>query len=79
MLYKLEKTGTRFDTIAPMEFSGLPLEKDLEDLLAKHLWDVLFMGNPLMPIAQERPWQPDGDIYALNETGSLLFQSEAIR
>ena len=72
MLYKLKKTGTRFDTIAPMEFSGLALEKDLEDLLAKHLWDVLFMCSPLMPFAQERPWQPDGDIYALNETGDVV-------
>jgi len=72
MLYKLKKTGSRFDTIDPMEFSGLALEKDLEDLLAKHLWDVLFVSSRLMPIAQERPWQPDGDIYALNEVGDVV-------
>ena len=73
MLYKLAKTGSRFDAIDPQPFEGLELEKDLEDLLAKHLWDVLFSGSPLMPIDQERPWQPDGDIYALDEQGAVVI------
>ena len=72
MIYKLTKSGSCFDTIAPVEFSGLPLEKELEDLLAKHLWDVLFVGSPLLPIAQERPRQAEGDIYALNDEGNVV-------
>ncbi len=72
MLYKLSKVAQRFDSIEPLPFSGMALEKDLEDLLAKHLWDVLFAASPLMPIDQERPWQPDADIYALNEKGDVV-------
>lgn len=73
MLYKLSKTGKTFDAIDPLPFSGLPLEKELEDLLAQNLWDVLFEGSQLMPIFQERSWQPEADIYALNEHGDLVI------
>lgn len=73
MLYKLGKTQDKFDSIKPLPFSGLPHEKELEELLAKHLWDVLFEGNDLMPIFQERSWQPEADIYALNKQGDLVI------
>ena len=73
MLYKLSKTGKKFDAIDPMPFYGLPKEKDLENLLAQNLWDVLFEGSQLMPICQERSWQPEADIYALNEKGDLVI------
>jgi hypothetical protein len=73
MLYKLGKSARRFDSIDPLPFSGLPLEKELEDLLAQNLWDVLFEGSQLMPIFQERSWQPEADIYALNEQGDLVI------
>lgn len=73
MLYKLSKTGETFDAIDPQPFFGLPKEKELEDLLAQNLWDVLFEGSPLMPIFQERPWQPEADIYALNEEGDVVI------
>lgn len=73
MLYKLGKTANKFDSIDPLPFSGLPLEKELEDLLAQNLWDVLFESNELMPIFQERAWQPEADIYALNEQGDLII------
>lgn len=73
MLYKLGKSAKKFDSIDPMAFSGLPLEKELEDLLAQNLWDVLFEGSQLMPIRQERSWQPEADIYALNEQGDLVI------
>ena len=73
MLYKLTKTGSRFDQISPLPFTGLPLEKDLENLLAENLFDVLFEGNELMPIWQERVWQPEADIYALNKEGDLVI------
>lgn len=73
MLYKLGKSGMTFDSIDPLPFSGLPLEKELEDLLAQNLWDVLFESSQLMPIFQERSWQPEADIYALNEQGDLVI------
>jgi hypothetical protein len=73
MLYKLGKSAKKFDSIDPLPFSGLPLEKELEDLLAQNLWDVLFEGSQLMPIFQERSWQPEADIYALNEQGDLVI------
>jgi hypothetical protein len=73
MLYKLSKSAQTFDAIDPLPFSGLPLEKALEDLLAQNLWDVLFEGSQLMPISQERSWQPEADIYALNEHGDLVI------
>jgi len=73
MLYKLSKSANAFDAIDPQPFFGLPLEKELEDLLAQNLWDVLFEGSPLMPIFQERSWQPEADIYALNAEGDVVI------
>jgi len=73
MLYKLNKSSTVFDSIDPLPFTGLPLEKELEDLLAQNLFDVLFEGAKLMPVFQERKWQPEADIYALNEQGDLVI------
>ncbi len=73
MLYKLGRSAKKFDSIDPLPFSGVPLEKELEDLLAQNLWDVLFESSQLMPIFQERSWQPEADIYALNEQGDLVI------
>ena len=73
MLYKLSKSAQTFDAIDPLPFSSLPLEKELEDLLAQNLWDVLFESSQLMPIFQERAWQPEADIYALNEQGDMVI------
>jgi hypothetical protein len=73
MLYKLGKSGKKFDSIDPQPFTGLPREKELEDLIAQNLWDVLFESSGLMPIFQERAWQPEADIYALNEEGDLVI------
>jgi hypothetical protein len=73
MLYKLGKTQDKLDSIDPLPFGGLPLEKGLEDLVAENLWDVLFEEDELMPIFQERSWQPEADIYALNKLGDLVI------
>jgi RecB family endonuclease NucS len=73
MLYRIGKTGDKFDSIDPLPFSGLPLEKDLENLIAQNLWDVLFESSELMPIFQERSWQPEADIYALNKEGDVII------
>jgi hypothetical protein len=73
MLYRLGKKNDKFDLITPRSWEGLPLEKELEDLLAKNLWDVLYEDNELMPIHQERAWQSEADIYALNKQGHLVI------
>ncbi|MBP7372822.1 MAG: hypothetical protein KBG39_01655 [Opitutaceae bacterium] len=74
MLYKLtQSSGARFEAIDPIAFEGFPKEKELEDLIAQNLWDVLFENNNLMPIRQERAWQPEADIYALNRQGDLVI------
>jgi hypothetical protein len=73
MLYKLGKAAQTFVSIDPLPFSGVPLEKGLEDLVAQNLWDVLFEKSRLMPIFQERTWQPEPDIYALDEHGDLVI------
>lgn len=73
MLYKLGKTAGKFNSLNPLPFEGLPLEKELENLIAQNLWDVLFESSELMPIFQERVWQPEADIYALNEQGDLFI------
>jgi hypothetical protein len=73
MLYKLRKSQDKFDSIEPVAFKGLPKEKELEDLLAKNLCDVLFESEELLPISQERAWQSEADIYALNKRGDLVM------
>ena len=73
MLYKLKKTGNKFVAMDPLPFVKVALEKELEDLMAQNLWDVLFESSALMPISQERPLQPEADIYALNEEGDLVL------
>jgi len=73
MLYKLTKNHDQVTAIEPMAFSALPLEKDLEDLIATSLLDVLFEGNELMPIRQERAMRPEADIYALDRQGDLII------
>jgi hypothetical protein len=73
MLYKLGQTNGIFDSLEAVPFQSVPLEKHLEDLLAKSLLDVLFEGNELMPIFQERSQQEEADIYALNKQGGLVI------
>jgi hypothetical protein len=73
VLYKLKKTDDKFVAMDPLPFSKVPLEKELEDLLAQNLWDVLFETSELMTIFQERALQAEADIYALNEQGDLVI------
>lgn len=73
MLYKLKQTNGVYDLPEPMPFGDVHLEKDLENLLAKSMLDVLFEDNELMPILQSRRQQEEGDIYALNEKGDLVI------
>jgi hypothetical protein len=52
MLYKLTETNGVYDP-KPVEFQNLPLEKNLEDMLAFNLLEVFF-EDELMPIRQSR-------------------------
>lgn len=75
MLYKLTPTRGKIDRIEPVPFKDLSelqqQEKDLEQLIAQHMLDVLFENDRLMTVFQERSRQPEADIYALNEEGEL--------
>ena len=73
MLYKLKQSNGVFDSLEAVPFQSVPKEKHLENLLAKSLLEVLFEGNELMPIQQERSLQEEADIYALNEKGDLVI------
>ncbi|WGV99108.1 hypothetical protein QF117_14245 [Vibrio sp. YMD68] len=77
MLYKIEEQDDVFEKLEPVEFKDFSsfgkLEKDLENLIASSILDVLFEDFRLMPIFQERSWQPEADIYALNESGELVI------
>lgn len=78
MLYKLGSSDGKFDKLEAVAFGDFSsfgnLEKDLEDLIVQSILDfVLFEDASLMPIFQERPYQAEADIYALNEKGELII------
>jgi len=77
MLYKLGSSSGKFDRLESVAFKDFSsfgnLEKDLEELIAKSILDVLFEDSSLMPIFQERQYQAEADIYALNEKGELII------
>lgn len=77
MLFKLSSTEGKFDKIEPVAFKDFSsfghLEKDLEELIAQSILDVLFEDASLMPIFQERQRQAEADIYALNKKGELTI------
>lgn len=49
------------------------LEKDLETLLANNLADLYTEDGQLMPIFQERSWQSEPDLCALDKDGNLII------
>ena len=77
MLYKLNLTNGKFDKIEPVAFKDFSSfgqsEKNLEALIAQNLLGVLYEDARLMPIFQERQYQAEADIYALNEQGELTI------
>lgn len=77
MLFKLSSKRGTFDAIEPVAFKDFSsfgqLEKQLEDLIAANILRVLFEDASLMPIFQERQYQAEADIYALNEMGELTI------
>jgi hypothetical protein len=77
MLYKLGSSSEKFDKLEPLPFKDFSnfgkLEKELEELIAANILNVLFEDSRLMPIFQERQYQGEADIYALNESGELVI------
>lgn len=77
MLYKLGTSNGKFEKLCPVAFKDFvdlgSLEKDMEKLIASSILEVLFEDSGLMPIFQERRYQPEADIYALNEKGELII------
>lgn len=77
MLYKLNLGQYATSALEPVQFYDLSaigkLEKDLENILANHLLDMLFEDAPLMTIFQERQRQSEADLYALDQNGDLVI------
>ncbi|MGF1805802.1 hypothetical protein L4C31_11185 [Aliivibrio sifiae] len=76
MLFKLQE-GDNSIGLEPLQYKDFSsfgqVEKDLENLIANNILDVLFEDSKLMPIFQERQYQAEADIYALNEKGELVI------
>lgn len=77
MLYRLPgKDGNDEIELKPVSRVSLAdagwNEKDLERYMAANL-PALLQEEELMPIFQERPWQPEPDILALDEDGVLYI------
>ena len=69
MLFKLK--NQKIEPVGWTDFGGS--EKELEDLIANSLLDVLFEEPSLMRVFQERRGQPVADIYALDRQGDLFI------
>ena len=58
MLYKPSRTDERFASVEPVAFRDFASfgqrEKDLEDLIAQNLFEVLFEDERLMPVYQQQ-------------------------
>ena len=77
MLYEISKSEGKFTHLDPLKFQNMAhfgnQEKDLENILASSMFQVLFEEARLFPIFQERSYQAEADIYALNESGDLVI------
>ena len=77
MLYKLSSSDGKFNKIEPVPFQDFSnfdqSEKELEELIARNILEVLFEDDGFMTIFQERSYQPEADIYALDQKGDLII------
>jgi hypothetical protein len=74
MLFELVNDYTKLRPVEFHTFSKIArTEKHLEDLLARHLFEVLFQRTPLLPFHQERQYEAAADIYALNQKGDVVI------
>lgn len=73
MLYKLTDDNS-LEKLPFYDYSDLSgKEKDLENLLAQNLSNIYIEAVSLMPIFQERQWQPEPDLCALDKDGFLVI------
>lgn len=73
MLFRLNDDLSELEPMPFADFARHALrEKHLEELLSRHLFGTLFEGTPLLPFHQERNYQPEGDIYALDRKGDVF-------
>ena len=74
MFYEITDNYSKLRPIEFYNFSNMELiEKQLEDLLAQNLFDVLFFQMALLPFHQESSGEAVADIYALNERGDIVI------
>lgn len=80
MLFHLTNDLTELKPLKFWDFTHYQRpELHLEELLSDHLFATLFEGMPLLPFHQERPYQPEGDIYALNCQGDIVIFELKVR
>ena len=81
MLYKAENNSLK--AMSYYDYSDLEgKEKDLENLLAENLGEIYIEDGQLMPIFQERQWQEEPDLCALDKNGNLVInpkEAEIVR
>ena len=74
MLYKFDNENNSLEMQKFYDFSDLKgKEKDLENLLASNLGEIYTENGLLMPIFQERQWQAEPDLCALDKEGNLII------
>ena len=77
MLFKIKGLIQKKAELDPVNFYDFShfgkLEKDLEKLISDNLLEKLFEDSRLMPFFQERQYQAEADIYALNEKGDIVI------
>jgi hypothetical protein len=76
MLYRLSLDSESGDDLQALPYMNMQqvnrIEKDLENLLANHLSETLYHHTSLMPFFQERSWQKEADLYALDADGNVI-------
>lgn len=72
MLFKYQ--NHRLEVLPFYDYADLKgKEKDLENLLADHLGELYIEDGQLMPVFQERQWQEEPDLCALDKDGNLII------
>lgn len=71
MLYKFENNQLEMIPFFDCQKAGL-LEKDLENLFAQNM-EKIYEDCGLLPIFQERVFQPEADILAIDKDGNLII------
>ena len=81
MLYRYSKEtqsdGSKKNVLRPLEYYSCAdigeKEKDLEELLVTYMSELYTATGLLMPIFQERQYQEEPDIMALDQYGNLVL------